>query len=155
VYSLDTAGLRELAVSPRPLAIGQSIKLPNGLGTLTYTGYRQWISLAITYDPGQTAALWSGIAVLAGLLLSFMVRRRRVFLRASTDETGHTIVDLGGLTRSDAAGGFEDEFAGLATEISGLHQASIDASPSPDPGLEAAGRTEQSDPPDPEQFAGE
>ena len=173
VYSLDTAGLHELAVSPRPLAIGQSIKLPNGLGTLTYTGYRQWISLAITYDPGQTAALWSGIAVLAGLLLSFMVRRRRVFVRAGTDETGNTIVGLGGLTRSDAAGGFEDEFAGLATEISGLHQASIDASRSPDPGLEAADRTDregsgpsshqgsgpsnpdQSDPPDPEQSAGE
>jgi hypothetical protein len=84
-----------------------------------------------------------------------MVRRRRVFVRASTDDAGNTIVDLGGLTRSDAAGGFEDEFAGLATEISGLHQASIDASSSPDPGLEAAGRTEQSDPPDPEQFAGE
>jgi cytochrome c biogenesis protein len=173
VYSLDTAGLHELAVSPRPLAIGQSIKLPNGLGTLTYTGYRQWVSLAITYDPGQTAALWSGIAVLAGLLLSFMVRRRRVFVRASTDETGNTIVDLGGLTRSDAAGGFEDEFAGLATEISGLHQASTDASQSPGPDLEAPDRTdregsgpsrregsgpsdpEQSDPPDPEQSAGE
>ena len=181
VYSLDTAGLHELAVSPRPLAIGQSIKLPNGLGTLTYTGYQQWVSLAITYDPGQTAALWSGIAVLAGLLLSFMVRRRRVFVRASTDGTGNTIVDLGGLTRSDAAGGFEDEFAGLATEISGLHQASIDASQSPGPDLEAPDGTdqegsgpsdregsgpsdregsrpsdpEQSDPPDPEQSAGE
>jgi cytochrome c biogenesis protein len=155
VYSLDTAGLHELPVSPRPLAIGQSIKLPDALGTLTYTGYQQWVSLAITYDPGQTAALWSGIAVLAGLLLSFMVRRRRVFVRASTDGAGNTIVDLGGLTRSDAAGGFEDEFAGLATEISGLHQASIDTSPSPDPGLEAADRTEQSDPPDPEQSAGE
>src|ERR1700733_258801 len=176
VYSLNTAGLHELAVSPRPLAIGQSIKLPNGLGTLTYTGYRQWVSLAITYDPGQTAALWSGIAVLAGLLLSFMVRRRRVFVRASTDETGNTIVDLGGLTRSDAAGGFEDEFAGLAAEISGLHQASTDASQSPGPNLEAPDRTdrtdregsghshregsgpsdpEQSGPPDPEQSAGE
>jgi cytochrome c biogenesis protein len=173
VYSLDTAGLHELAVSPRPLAIGQSVKLPNGLGTLTYTGYQQWVSLAITYDPGQSAALWSGIAVLAGLLLSFMVRRRRVFVRASTDEAGNTIVGLGGLTRSDAAGGFEDEFAGLATEMSGLHQARIDPSPSADPDLEAPARTdregsgppnpeqsglpspEQSDTPDPEQFAGE
>ena len=132
VYSLDTAGLHELAVSPKPLAVGQSIKLPNGLGRLTYTGYQQWVSLQITYDPGQTPALWSGIAVLAGLLLSFMVRRRRVFVRASTDEAGNTIVDLGGLTRSDAAGGFEEEFAGLAAEISGLHEAQIDASRSTD-----------------------
>ena len=117
------------------------MKLPDGLGTLTYTGYQQWVSLAITYDPGQTPALWSGIAVLAGLLLSFMVRRRRVFVRASTDGAGNTIVDLGGLTRSDAAGGFEEEFAGLAAEISGLHQGHIDASPSTDAGLEALDRT--------------
>ena len=141
VYSLDTAGLRELPIAPRPLAIGQSMKLPDGLGTLTYTGYQQWVSLAITYDPGQTPALWSGIAVLAGLLLSFMVRRRRVFVRARTDGAGNTIVDLGGLTRSDAAGGFEEEFAGLAAEISGLHQGHIDASPSTDAGLETLDRT--------------
>ena len=31
-------------------------------GTLTFTGYRQWASLAITYDPGQLPALISGIA---------------------------------------------------------------------------------------------
>ena len=53
VYSLNTAGLTELPVAPRPLAPGQSIKLPGGAGTLTFTGYRQWASLAITYDPGS------------------------------------------------------------------------------------------------------
>jgi cytochrome c biogenesis protein len=126
VYSLNTAGLHRLPITPRPLAVGQSMKLPGHLGTLTYTGYQQWVSLAITYDPGQTPALVSGIVVLAGLLLSFMVRRRRVFVRARTDEAGRTIVDLGGLPRSDAAGGFEEEFAGLATEISGLHQGRLD-----------------------------
>jgi len=126
VYSLDTAGLHRLPVTPRPLAIGQSMKLPDHLGTLTYTGYQQWVSLAITYDPGQTPALVSGIVVLAGLLLSFMVRRRRVFVRARTDEAGRTVVDLGGLPRSDAAGGFEEEFARLSAEISGLHQGRLD-----------------------------
>jgi hypothetical protein len=43
-------------------------------------------------------------------------------VRARADESGGTVVDLGGLPRSDAAGGFEEEFAGLAAEISGLHQ---------------------------------
>jgi len=127
VYALDTAGLRELPVAPRPLAVGQSIKLPNGLGTLTYTGYQQWISLTITYDPGQGPALYSGVVLLAGLLLSFMVRRRRVFVRAVAGEAGQTTVDIGGLTRSDAAGGFEDEFADLAAEISQLHQGGQDS----------------------------
>jgi cytochrome c biogenesis protein len=128
VYSLNTAGLHQLAIAPRPLAAGQSIRLPEGLGTLTYLGYRQWISLAITYDPGQLPALVSGIAVLAGLLLSFLVRRRRVFVRARASAAGETIVDVGGLSRSDAAGGFEDEFSGLAAELRRL------ISPPPRPG---------------------
>ncbi len=122
VYSLNTAGLRRLPVTPRPLAIGQSMKLPDGLGTLTYTGYKQWISLAITYDPGQLPALISGIAVLGGLLLSFLVRRRRVFVRARAGQAGGAVVDVGGLTRTDAAGGFEDEFASLADELRNRHQ---------------------------------
>jgi cytochrome c biogenesis protein len=139
VYSLDTAGLHQLPIAPRPLAIGQSMKLPHGLGTLTYTGYQPWVSLAITYDPGQTPALVSGIVVLAGLLLSFMVRRRRVFVRARTDGAGTTVVDLGGLTRSDAAGGFEEEFSGLSAEISGLHQGRLDDHNPPDLGPADAG----------------
>jgi cytochrome c biogenesis protein len=122
VYQLNTTGLRRLAVAPDPLAAGQSMKLPGGAGTITYTGYRPWISLAITYDPGQLPALLSGITALAGLLLSFLVRRRRVFVRAYAGTDGGTVVDLGGLARSDAAGGFETEFAGLAGELSEAHE---------------------------------
>jgi cytochrome c biogenesis protein len=114
VYTLNSAGLTQLPVAPRPLAAGQSIKLPGGAGTLTFTGYRQWISLAITYDPGQFPALIAGVAALAGLLLSFFVRRRRVFVRAYPGPDGQTVVDVGGLARSDPAGGFDEEFAGLA-----------------------------------------
>ena len=83
VYQLDTTGLHQLPISPRPLAPGQSMKLPDGDGTLTFTGYRQWISLAITYDPGTLPALIAALTALAGLLLSFFVRRRRMFVRAA------------------------------------------------------------------------
>jgi cytochrome c biogenesis protein len=118
VYQLDTGGLRRLPIAPSPLAVGQSMKLPGGAGTITFTGYRQWISLAITYDPGQFPALVAGFTALAGLLLSFLVRRRRVFVRADAGDDGATVVDLGGLARSDVAGGFESEFAGLSAEFS-------------------------------------
>ena len=117
VYSLNTAGLTELPVAPRPLAPGQSIKLPGGAGTLTFTGYRQWASLAITYDPGQLPALIAGLAALAGLLLSFFIRRRRMFVRAYPGPGGRTVVDVGGLARSDPAGGFDEEFSRLAEEF--------------------------------------
>lgn len=140
VYSLDTSRMRRLAVRPVPLAPGQSITLPRGLGKLTFVGYRQWASLAITYDPGQLPALISALTALAGLLLSFTVRRRRLFVRAAVpagDTAGDTaggaatVVTVGGLTRSDAAGGFEVEFGELAGEImqslSGDGTAVIDA----------------------------
>jgi cytochrome c biogenesis protein len=118
VYQLDTSQMHRLPVAPRPLAAGQSVKLPNGLGTLTYAGYKQYASLAITYDPGRMPALISAILAIAGLLLSFLVRRRRVFVRAVgagsvNGATGRTVVEVGGLARSDVAGGFEDEFAAL------------------------------------------
>jgi cytochrome c biogenesis protein len=122
VYQLDTSGLRQLPVRPRPLTPGQSIKLPDGDGTLTFTGYRQWISLAITYDPGTLPALIAGMTALAGLLLSFFIRRRRMFVRAYPGPDGNTVVDVGGLARSDAAGGFETEFTSLAGEISSAYQ---------------------------------
>jgi cytochrome c biogenesis protein len=117
VYSLDLSGMHQLPVAPRPLAIGQSMTLPDGAGKITYTGYRQWISLAITYDPGQLPALISAVLALAGLILSFMVRRRRVFVRVAPGPGGGTLVEVGGLARSDAAGGFETEFAELAREL--------------------------------------
>ena len=117
VYQLDTNSMHRLAVAPRPLAPGQSIKLPNRAGTLTFTGYRQWISLAITYDPGQLPALIAAIAALAGLLISFLVRRRRVFVRVHASDAGGSTVEFGGLPRTESSETFEAEFAGLTTAL--------------------------------------
>jgi cytochrome c biogenesis protein len=64
------------------------------------------------------------MAARGGLLLSFMVRRRRVFVRARARETGST-VQIGGLARTDASGGFEAEFASLAAELRSAHDHAI------------------------------
>jgi cytochrome c biogenesis protein len=121
VYQMDTAGMKQLTAAPQLLQIGQTLKLPDGQGTITFTGYQQWVSLAVTHDPGQLPALICGMAALGGLLLSFVVRRRRVFVRASTGPQG-TTVHVGGLARTDASGAFEDEFASLAAELRSAHQ---------------------------------
>jgi cytochrome c biogenesis protein len=125
VYQLDMKALHQLPMAAKPLAAGQSMTLPNGLGTVTYLGYQSWISVAITYDPGQLPALVSGFTALAGLILSFLVRRRRVFVRAAAADDGSTQVIVGGLARSDAAGGFESEFAELAQLLSTEHGGSF------------------------------
>ena len=134
VYQLDTSGMRRLTASPQVLQPGQSLKLPDGQGTITFTGYVPWVSLAITHDPGQLPALICGIAALGGLLLSFMIRRRRVFVRARAgSSTGGqrvgTTVQVGGLARTDASGGFEAEFATLAAELRSAHEQAAPAQP--------------------------
>lgn len=141
VYQLNTAGLRKLPISPRPLAPGQSMKLPDGAGTLTFTGYQPWISLAITYDPGTLPALLAGVAALLGLLLSFFVRRRRMFVRAYPGADGATVVDVAGLVRSDAGGGFEEEFDGLAEALRSAHDGHDVTAPAPS-GTGSSSRTD-------------
>lgn len=124
VYQLDTTGMTKLSGSPHLLTPGQTWTLPGGKGSVTFVGVKQWVSLAITYDPGQVPALVCGILALAGLLLSFFVRRRRVFVRAVPAASGTgSVVTVGGLTRSDASGGFEEEFSELAAEIAATEPA--------------------------------
>jgi cytochrome c biogenesis protein len=134
VYELDTTAMHRLTASPQVLQEGQSLKLPNGRGTVTFTGYVPWVSLAITHDPGQLPALICGIASLGGLLLSFMIRRRRVFVRARSAPSGPSAqsgstVQVGGLARTDAGGGFDAEFAGLAAELRSAHEQAAPAPP--------------------------
>ena len=119
VYQLDTTAMTKFTDRPFLLQPGQSYTLPGGRGKITFTGYKQWITLAVTYDPGQVPALVCGMLALAGLLLSFLVRRRRVFVRAvPADGDGQrSVVTVGGLARTDASGGFEDEFAELVAGL--------------------------------------
>jgi cytochrome c biogenesis protein len=123
VYALDMAGLKQLAPQPHLLAPGQTWKLPGGKGSVTFVGYQQWASLTITHDPGQLPALVCGVGALGGLLLSFLVRRRRVFVRVAAAPPGEgSVVQFGGLARTDASGGFEAEFASLAAELRAAHE---------------------------------
>jgi cytochrome c biogenesis protein len=120
VFQLDTSAMTKITSRPFLLQPGQSFTLPGGRGKVTFTGYRQWASLAVTYDPGQVPALICGMLALAGLLLSFLVRRRRVFVRAvpAAGDGQRSVVTVGGLARTDASGGFEDEFTELVAQLS-------------------------------------
>jgi cytochrome c biogenesis protein len=67
------------------------------------------------------------MTALAGLLLSFFVRRRRMFVRAVPGPDGGALIEVGGLARSDTSGGFEDEFAALAGELASAYQGRVAA----------------------------
>lgn len=114
VYTLDPSGMTKLSTfTIRP---GQTVVLPHGAGTITFTGLRQWVSFQVTYDPGKYLALIAAVAMVVGLVLSLRIRRRRVWVRGRADGSGGTVVEMGGLARTDADG-FEDEFMSLASLV--------------------------------------
>jgi cytochrome c biogenesis protein len=100
--------------------------LPDGRGSLRFDGVKRYATLQVARDPGKTPALLAAALALAGLMLSLFVKRRRVWVRASADPSGRTLVEVAGLARS------EGEDPALAEEI-GLVAAEL--------GNEAAVRT--------------
>ena len=76
-----------------------------------------------------------------------------MFARAYPGAGGRTVVDVGGLARSDAAGSFETEFTSLAGEISSACQASepTAGAQGPAPGPAASGAVPAVDDPTEEE----
>lgn len=121
VYTLDTSemtplpgkdGDDQLRILLRP---GQTFELPDGRGSITFDGVERFAGLSIRTDPGKTLTLVSSLLALAGLVLSLVVRRRRVFVRVRPDETtGRTVVSVGGLAKDDDEG-MDDEVAAVLT----------------------------------------
>ncbi|MEV5746379.1 cytochrome c biogenesis protein ResB [Actinoallomurus sp. NPDC052308] len=109
VYRLETAKLKPILMGNKvkPLAAGQTLQLPGGAGSVTFDGYRQYVTLQVNHDPGRVPALAAGIVAIAGIVTSFLVRRRRVWVRATAAEGGRTVVQVGGLTLGGATPDFE------------------------------------------------
>jgi len=93
-----------------------------------FEGAVPFVNLQVSHDPGQTWVLIFAIAMMAGLLVSLLVRRRRVWVRlteaqVATAETAGTVnVELGGLARTDNSG-WGEEFERLTERLlAGLHE---------------------------------
>jgi cytochrome c biogenesis protein len=120
VYRLDTTGMKQVTKDGKPLAQslqpGATMTLPDAAGSITFDGVRRWTSLKVSHDPGKQWALFSAAAALAGLMLSLFVRRRRVWVRATTGEDGRTLVRVAGLARAEGEG-LADEVAEIAAAL--------------------------------------
>ncbi|WP_062983736.1 cytochrome c biogenesis protein ResB [Nocardia anaemiae] len=98
---------KEARVNLRP---GESATLPNGT-KVTFDGAQEFVNLQVSHDPAQQWVLVSALAMMAGLLVSLLVKRRRIWIRGypADDEAGtvdqrRTVVEMGGLARTDQAG---------------------------------------------------
>ncbi|MET8174998.1 cytochrome c biogenesis protein ResB [Streptomyces clavifer] len=107
VYQLDTSKMKEfkdangdkLKQRMRP---GETMKLPDGAGSVTFEGVEEWASFQITRQPASGWALTGAVAAVFGLAGSLFIQRRRVWVRAVRGADGVTVVEMAGLGRSES-----------------------------------------------------
>jgi cytochrome c biogenesis protein len=120
VYALDTSRLTQLTKpngDPLNLLIdpGETVKLPDGAGEVTFDGLRRYAVLDVRHDPSKVWVLAAALAALAGVTASLFVKRRRLWVRVSADGEGRTVVEAAGLSRGEDAGLKDEVAAVLAT----------------------------------------
>ncbi|MFF4380547.1 cytochrome c biogenesis protein ResB [Kitasatospora sp. NPDC001547] len=120
VYQLNTRKLTQLTRDGEPakarLKPGQGWELPDGYGSVTFEGYKQWASFNVTHRPGNSIALAGGVLAILGLIGSLFIQRRRIWVRAVALPGGGTQVELAGLARSESAK-IAEELAELAVDL--------------------------------------
>ncbi|MDS1271733.1 cytochrome c biogenesis protein ResB [Lipingzhangella sp. LS1_29] len=104
VYQLQTEFMEEIGTTTA-LGVGDTWELPDGAGTITFTGYSEYISMEVTSDPGRVPALVASSVAVAALLLTLLVRPRRCWIRVHRADTAdaETVVEVGGLSKTDHA----------------------------------------------------
>lgn len=107
VYRLDTARMTQVVDDGTPATIvvrpGETVELPDGLGTFTWRALPRFVALDLRHDPALGAILGFAVAALVGLAVSLFTPRRRVWVRV-TDHEGGSIVGLAALARGDDLG---------------------------------------------------
>ncbi|MET9776800.1 cytochrome c biogenesis protein ResB [Streptomyces sp. NPDC006367] len=123
IYQLDKTNLEEFKDSDgelfkKQLKIGETMTLPNGAGTVTFEGVKEWAGFQVTRQPASGWALAGAVAAILGLAGSLFIQRRRVWVRAVKGADGVTVVEMAGLGRSESAKVPEElgELAGLLYE---------------------------------------
>jgi cytochrome c biogenesis protein len=102
IYSLDTSKMT-MVTAPGGKAFnlhkGQTVKLPDGLGSVSFDGITRWNKLQVSQTPFKHVALGGVVLALVGLLGSLFIRPRRVWVRARETADG-TLVEVAVLDRS-------------------------------------------------------
>ncbi|MBO3083474.1 cytochrome c biogenesis protein ResB [Cellulomonas fengjieae] len=112
VYELDESRMTQLMDaddSPVTLVVrpGETVDLPDGMGTLTFDGLPRYVALDLRHDPALPFVLVFALLAFAGLATSLFAPRRRLWLRFAPGTGGQdprTVVTAAGLARGDDVG---------------------------------------------------
>lgn len=136
VYRIDTTDMTQLEQGGEPfraaLGVGDSVDLPDGLGSVTLDGVSTWVNLQVSRNAGKEVALAGAALAILGLMPTLFVRRRRMWVRVRNDspvasdtpdgvdpDRRATVLTIAGLDRvaSGDAGDLQEEVAGVATAV--------------------------------------
>lgn len=116
VFTLNLERLERVGNRPVVVPLGGSAELPGGL-EVSFPRLPQYTVLTLARDPGVPFVAVAAALVLAGLIPSLYVTRRRVWARVTATPAGAR-VELAGLALQGKAG-FVREFAAIAGELRG------------------------------------
>ncbi|MFI5934800.1 cytochrome c biogenesis protein ResB [Actinoplanes sp. NPDC051494] len=114
VYALDQGQLANGELKkvsgdrPQRLQPGQSWTQDDGT-KVEFLGTRPFVTVSVRSDPSSIYVLGGAVVGLIGLMLSLSGHRRRMWFRISPREGSGSLVEAGGLPRTDYPG-FGDEF---------------------------------------------
>ncbi|MDD7928977.1 cytochrome c biogenesis protein ResB [Microbacterium thalli] len=134
VYTLDPTGMEQIAggdsgLSSLELEPGQTVDLPNGLGTVTFEDGRaagaeeavkRYVSLSIHRDVGAPFVLVFAILATLGLLAGLFVPRRRLWVKATLTD-GALRLEYAGLARGE-----DPAIAQAVADLARGHLAALD-----------------------------
>jgi cytochrome c biogenesis protein len=130
LFSIDTRLIEQKRLNKLKrvnLARGQEVRLDDGT-VVRFDDATEFVNLQVSHDPGQVWVLVFALTMMGGLLVSLVVRRRRVWARITPSggqERSDSGIGSGGQERSDsgtksAPGTVNVELGGLArTDNSG------------------------------------
>jgi cytochrome c biogenesis protein len=119
VYRLDTTDMTQLTEGDEPfreaLNVGDTVALPDGVGSVTFAGVSTWVNLQVSRNAGKELALAGAALAIVGLLPTLFIRRRRMWVRVS----GATVLSIAGLDRvaSGDAGELDEELSAVVAAI--------------------------------------
>ncbi|GAA3593798.1 cytochrome c biogenesis protein ResB [Klugiella xanthotipulae] len=124
VYSLNQDKLTKLTgrgteKKSLELRIGDTVDLPNGLGTVTLDAVPRFVSFDLHQNPAQGWVLFFALLATTGLLTSLFIPRRRVWVKATPVEGGVRI-EYAALARGD-----DPTLEGAVADLVAKHRESL------------------------------
>uniref|UniRef100_A0A5Q5BFB6 ResB-like protein n=3 Tax=unclassified Mycobacterium TaxID=2642494 RepID=A0A5Q5BFB6_MYCSS len=122
IFSLDErlVGQGRLTREARVnLDLGAETRLDDGT-VVRFDGAVPFVNVQVSHDPAQIWVLVFAMTMMAGLVVSLIIRRRRVWVRITPAGPGTVGVEFGGLARTDNSG-WGEEFERLTVRLLAGH----------------------------------